>query len=522
MNKHVKGAVTLILIGGALMIGFYYLSPVLSEKEQVKTSDAAYDKGVISIGMDNFIGYFPLCSPELKSRMLKAGYLLKCVDDQAAYDKRMEGLKNGDLNFAVGTVDSLLLTGPRHGFPGTIIAVLDESKGVDAIVAREDVVKSLDTLKSRKDVKIAVTPDSPSSHLLKAVGVHFDIPMLMKKSGGWKLDANGSADALEKLLSQEASVAVLWEPDVSKALSHKGIKKILGTEQTSKLIVDILMVNRKFSESNPEAVHALLSNYFKVLKHYKDNSSALVSELSSYARLDKDQVKTVLDGINWVNLHENATEWFGASGGGRSGSYGLYDTIESTIHILMDYGDFSSNPMPDGDPRRLTYSAPLLGMYAKGAAGAITTPSKQAGRAADSVARDFKPLSSAHWSKLRDVGTLKVRPIIFIRGSARLSLEGKEQLDKAAKSLKSYPDFRIKVEGHTNPRGDAEANRKLSKSRAEAVGQYLKVTYNVDPDRILTLGLGPDSPLPKRSGESQREYYERLSRVELHMMAEVY
>jgi len=518
MNNHIKAALILVVIGAAAMAAVRYMAPALLDQKQVDTSDAAGVKGAITIGMDNFVGYFPLCSPDLKARMLTAGYLLKCVDDKASYSERMQNLKSGELNFAVGTVDSMILTGPRFDFPGTIIAVLDESKGVDAIVAREADVKNLDSLKGKNAITIAVTPDSPSSHLLKAVGVHFGIPMLMNKGGAWRQDSAGSAEALKMLLDGKVSAAVLWEPDVSKALANKEIIKILGTDQTSKLIVDILMVNRRFSEERPEAVETLLANYFKTLKYYADNQPTMIKQLADYAKIEPEQAENILKGIDWVNLHDNATKWFGVSAPGVAGAYGLFDTVEATTMILIDYGDFKSNPVPDADPRRLTLSTPLVKIFRQSMAGAINAP----GAAPKAAIAGLAQLSAEQWDRLREVGTLKVRPIIFIRGSARLSLEGKEQLDMAMEALKSYPTFRIKVEGHTNPRGDEQANQELSQKRAEAVSQYLKVTYKIEDSRLLAVGLGSGEPLVMEDGESQREYFERLSRVELHLMAEVY
>ncbi|MDH5637614.1 MAG: phosphate ABC transporter substrate-binding/OmpA family protein, partial [Nitrospinota bacterium] len=335
------------------------------------------------------------------------------------------------------------------------------------------------------------------------------------------VDADGSADALQKLLDKSVSVAVLWEPDVSRALSQKGLKKILGTDQTSKLIVDILTVNRQFSEQNPEAVETLLSNYFRSLKFYKQNESELIRQMSEYAKIEKSQAKAILKGLRWINLHDNATEWFGVSSAGAAGAYGLFDTVEATSNILIEYGDFKSSPLPDADPRRVTLSAPLVKLFQQGLAGTVDVGVKPRSGAV-SASMEFPALPDAGWAALRDVGTLKVRPILFIRGSARLSMAGKEQLDKAVEALKSYPTFRIRVEGHTNPRGDAAANKDLSRKRAEAVSQYLKVTYKMDPNRIQAAGLGPQRPLPRASGESQRAYYERLSRVELHLMAEVF
>ncbi len=524
MERNAKGPFALMIIGVVALLGYYYAEPILQEIEQRSTSDAAGDKGTITIGMDNFAGYFPLCSPVMKGKMLKSGYLLRCEDDSADYSLRMRNLSGRKIDFAVATVDSYLLTGGASDFPGTVIAVLDESKGADAIVTNEKVVKNIDALKSYTNLKLALTPDSPSDHLIKAVSSHFDIPRLKNRNGPWRVTAEGSTDALAKLKNGDANVAVLWEPDVSKALALDGYKKILGTDQTNKLIVDILLVNRKYSEENPELVKLLLSHYFRTLKRYRDNRSEFESDLASYANMDSGQVESLMKGINWVGLFENAVTWFGASQPGRPSTYGLFDTIDSTIQILIDYGDFAESPLPDGDPRRITFSEPITALFKQsGIAGKITAPvSKKGAKAINSLETDFTPLTANEWSRLKDVGTLKVRPILFQRGSGRLSLDGKKQLDKAINTLKSYPNFRVKIEGHSNPRGDAKANKELSLKRAEAVGKYLLVTYNIDPDRLLPIGLGSGRLLKQKAGEGQRGYYDRLSRVELHLVVEVY
>ena len=86
---------------------------------------------------------------------------------------------------AVTTVDSLLLNGGKENFPGTIIMVIDESSGGDAIVARKDKLASLEDLKTKSGYKIAFTAGSPSEHLLKSIAVHFDVPPLRNRQGGW-------------------------------------------------------------------------------------------------------------------------------------------------------------------------------------------------------------------------------------------------------------------------------------------------------------------------------------------------
>src|SRR5436190_5725452 len=213
---------------------FKYGWPYIQAQIDRESSDARNIKSTLVVGVDNWIGYYPLCSGELRKRMRAKGYGLQCDDDKADYPARMQRLKAGEIQFAVATVDSYLLNGPDKGFPGTIVAVIDESKGGDAIVAWKDTVATIEDLKRKPSVRIAFTPASPSEHLIRATSVHFDVTGLRGRKD-WRREANGSPDALEKLLNRQADVAVVWEPDVTRALSHPGIVKILGSEDVDKL-----------------------------------------------------------------------------------------------------------------------------------------------------------------------------------------------------------------------------------------------------------------------------------------------
>jgi ABC-type nitrate/sulfonate/bicarbonate transport system substrate-binding protein len=237
VNTHAKVAIVLVALGVFGIAGYKFGWPYVQEQIDLQTSDARDIKAKLVVGVDNWIGYFPLCSGELRKRMRAKGYSLQCEDDKADVPGRMQKLKGGSLQLAVATIDSYLLTGPDAGFPGTIIAVIDESKGGDAIVAWKNTVATIDDLKKKSSLRIAFTPASPSEHLLKATSVHFDVTHLRGRKD-WRVEASGSPDALEKLLAKKADVAVVWEPDVTRALSQPGVVKLLGSEDVDKLIVD--------------------------------------------------------------------------------------------------------------------------------------------------------------------------------------------------------------------------------------------------------------------------------------------
>ncbi len=522
MQNHTKVVGMLFLLGVALMTGYRFIEPMLNDSSQRQTSDARATKGKLVIGVDNWIGYFPLCSDEMRKRMRQSGYILKCVDDNANYEERMEKLENGEYPFAVATVDSYVLNGEKQDYPGTIVSVIDESKGGDAVVAWENKVKNLDALKANIDLKIAYTPNSPSEHLLKSMAVHFDVPYIRERKGSWKVDADGSEDALKRLINKQVDVAVLWEPDVSRALETKGVVKLLGTEDTNKLIVDVLIVNRKFSSERPEAVKTLLRNYFLTLKQFRDDKERFVAEAKKMTGLSKERTEKLLDGVEWQNLTDNAGKWFGVAGGSNS-SEGLIDAIDGAIQILVDANDFSNNPIPNEDPYRITNSQFITNLYQKGGTVTqfgvarhqqMTTPSTS------SLESVFSSLSDTQWDRLREIGTMKIRPIVFQSGIDQLSYEGKLELDKAVESLKHYQNFRVLVKGHTGLRGDKQANFRLSQQRADAVTRYLMVTYGINVNRLRAVGYGSSKPLPRKNGESSRAYSYRLPRVELVLATE--
>lgn len=517
MNKRVMGALAFVVVGILVVVGLRLARSYLQDAHQRQTSDAQSLNGKVTIAVDNWVGYVPLCSAEMKQRLRQAGWLLQCQDDRADYAQRMQRLRDGEVDFAVATVDAYLLNAAPLDFPGVIVAVLDESRGGDAIVARRDRVASLDDLKGQNGLKVALTPNSPSHHLARAAAAHFDVPELLPCGSG-RIETDGSAAALKKLLSGRADVAVLWEPDVSRAVDHQELVKLLGTEDTARLIVDILVVNRRFSQAQPGIVSQVLSDYFKVLKSFRDQPESLHHAIVTATGLPRSSVAAMLKGVVWTNLTENCWQWFGIAAPGETAADGLIGTIEATTRILAQHGE--AVLLPDGDPYRLIRSQYLEDLYLKGGPGTVTE--RRATDMVASLAAPFTPLDDASWQTMRPVGTLKLEPIIFQRSTAELSFIEQRKLDAAVARLQHYPNFRVVLKGHTGLRGDPGANAELSQQRAARVAEYLTSRYRVDPNRLRVVGMGGREPLPRGSGESERAYNIRLSRVEFLLVTEVY
>ena len=523
MKKNTMLVVGFIILAVLVIPAVKYLLPVLHKKVQVATSDAKDVKGKITIAYDDWIGYYPLISSRMKKFARSEGYILDGVNDGADYPARMQALKEGKYDFAVVTVDSYILNAVPVDFPGTIIAVLDESKGDDAMVAYTNLVKNLDSFQDGFNGSIGYTSGSPSEHLLKALPVHFNVPGLKNLPERQRVKTKDSQEALGLLRDKKVRVAVLWEPNVSKALQIPGVGRIIGTESMSKVIVDILVVNREFASKYPERVDFLLRTYFRTLKFYTDEQEELKKDIHTELKLTDDSIQKMLDGVAWVNLSENCHSWFGLSGPGQVAEQGLVDTIDSTVSILVESGDFKSNPLPDKDPYRIMNSQFIQEIYKNGIQNGFAALVSPGGtNATAALAHSFKPLSDAQWDKLHAVGSIRVEPIVFQTGLANLDVEQKEKLDTAMERLKHYPSFRILVGGHTSLSGDPDANKNLSQQRAEAVARYLTVTYSLDENRIKSVGYGGEKPLPRERDESDRAYGYRLPRVQISLLEETF
>lgn len=517
MNRTVIGAILLFILITLGAVAVKFITPFIEESRLKSTSDSAKVKGKIRIDLDNWIGYFPLRSREMKKLLHQQGYNLEVTDDNADYSARIKRLDDGKADFSVATVDSYVLNGIQENYPGTIIMVIDESKGGDAILARKDSVSSLDSLKG-KSVKVAFTPDSPSHHLAKAASDHFGITALLP-TGDNLIKTDGSSAACDKLLSGKTDVAICWEPDVSRALENDGVIKLLGTEDTQRLIVDILIVNRKFADKEADVVDLFLNTYFKVLKKYRDDPALLKKHVKKETGLQDKMVESMLKGVSWVNFSENCDTWYGISAPGESSDEGLVDTIDSTVSILTNTGDFSASPIPDNDPYRLINSSFLESIFNKRFSG-FTKPGSNKAVSVNTLGAAFSKLPEKQWNSLKEVGTLKIEPVSFQSGSSELDLLGKEVIDRMAERLKHYPNFRILIKAHTGTKGDKKANLELSQKRADSVDRYLMVTYGIDQNRTHAVGYGGTQPLKKQQGESRRAWSYRLPRVEFSLVRE--
>ncbi len=102
-----------------------------------------------------------------------------------------------------------------------------------------------------------------------------------------------------------------------------------------------------------------------------------------------------------------------------------------------------------------------------------------------------------------------VENILFSSGNATIRAESYPDLNRLARLLIENQDVRIEVSGHTDNVGSATLNKRLSRSRAQAVKNYL-VSQGVDGNRIEFEGYGFDKPIAPNTTPQGREANRRV------------
>jgi outer membrane protein OmpA-like peptidoglycan-associated protein len=104
--------------------------------------------------------------------------------------------------------------------------------------------------------------------------------------------------------------------------------------------------------------------------------------------------------------------------------------------------------------------------------------------------------------------------INFDTGKATIKPESQAIIDEIAIALKSKKQLKVKLEGHTDNVGNADANKKLSDDRAKAVMAAI-VAKGIDKGRLSAQGFGLEKPIADNNTEAGRAKNRRVELVKV-------
>jgi len=103
--------------------------------------------------------------------------------------------------------------------------------------------------------------------------------------------------------------------------------------------------------------------------------------------------------------------------------------------------------------------------------------------------------------------------IHFEFGKAKIQRRSYPLLDQVAATLKAHPEIKkLRIEGHTDSRGSAAYNQRLSQRRAQAVVNYL-VRRNIARDRLVAKGFGESRPIASNKTAKGRAQNRRVEMI---------
>jgi outer membrane protein OmpA-like peptidoglycan-associated protein len=484
-----------VLVGPIAAFWFLLREPGLADKGKAYVSPKgtpAKPKGTpIKLALDSFSGYCVFRSAAFKEKLAERKLSLVCSDDGADYSRRMQSIKRGDTPYAVFTIDALINQTPREAEPpATIVMVIDETRGADAMVAYEAGVPTLNAMNSPW-AKVVLVPDSPSETLLRFVRSQFNLNELPNDRKQYVVTAQTAEQVYQQFVNArptEPTAYVLWEPYVTLALKEKGAKRLIDSSRFKGMIVDVLVVQTAYLRNHPDEVKSVVRAYLEVLHEAQNTDDGLTRMVKLDAEIINEprvaaNAEAVVKGIWWKNTMENYAHFGLLPEVQAAGVQQLYEMIKN-ITALLEHTKHKDEPNPglnrldklfdDGILRQLSGQRPRPFNFDEGL------------RKED----DGSAIAAMDWTKLKEVGQLKVADVPFTL-TGKLQPEAEEALAELARNLEQWPNYYLRIEGNTTSEGDPEDNTRKAQQRAETVKHYLVEQFKIPAARLQARGNEP-------------------------------
>ncbi|MBN1962144.1 MAG: OmpA family protein [Deltaproteobacteria bacterium] len=204
---------------------------------------------------------------------------------------------------------------------------------------------------------------------------------------------------------------------------------------------------------------------------------------------DKDNILDVDD--QCPNESENLNQWQDEDGcldeiPDKDGD-GILDNVDQCVDAPEDKDGFQDEDgCPDSDN------------------DADTVPDKLDNCPNEPGSVAFQGCKAKQWVKLEGDKIEIKKKIFFESGSGKIQSRSFELIDNIAKVLLDHPEIElVRIEGHTDNKGPAKHNKKLSQSRADAVLSYL-IKKGIPSKRLMAVGYGSERPIvPNKTAKNR-------------------
>lgn len=318
-----------------------------------------------------------------------------------------------------------------------------------------------------------------------------------------------------KLTGERRSVQVTgtatWTPGDIKVVTEcskpgskcAGIASVASTLEYRWMMPQAIIGNKQWMEKNPEIVQNYLAAVFEGGEIVRNDDSALRKAAGFNAKVfnegDADYWAKAFKGysINGVPVGGSTTNGLGDN----AFLFGLNGNDNVYKRVYTVYGNLDKGYYPDVMPTLLPYEQAVDTRYLEALLANAKTVTK-----AD--VPTFTPEAP------KTTVARKAYNIEFQSGKTSFTPEAAAVLDDLLNQL-SLSGMMVQINGHTDNVGNADANMKLSKARAEAVKNWLmsNASSTFPSERVSTRGYGDSVPVADNKSAAGRAQNRRVEIV---------
>jgi outer membrane protein OmpA-like peptidoglycan-associated protein len=384
----------------------------------------------------------------------------------------------------------------NSGHDGKVVMLIANTRGGDAIIAKDQGIRSVEDLAGKSVALLQYTP----SHGLLIDAIENSSLSAKKKQSIKMVFINadeGTAGVRAAYESGKVDAAVLWDPDLSLAAKQNS-HVVYSTKTATNLIYDVMICDQRVinNDAGKKAIQSLVSGWMDATliaeKDLDQATDVIIKNEKMFELLAKDQgkpfVKSLFNNVDMTGLEDNA-RILGMAGGTNHYErvYKQFDGVYRAAGALANPKSPVINPQDSID-----YS------FIKN----LLANNSQAAQAAAAPTETFtsQGLQSASQNKAAITKPVAVR---FDTGSFELSQRAKKQIDdQMVPFIENNGKAYIEISGNTDSSGSDGVNKPLSQKRAAVVVDYLVKQWDFPVSRFKVTGNGSAKPICNEANPS--------------------
>ncbi len=434
---------------------------------------AGHAPGIVANG-----GFDPGAATSLYKKKYGLDVQFLLIEDPVA---KLNAFIKGDVDVMWDTVDNWANEASKlaeQGFAAKSILQQDWSRGGDGIVSLKDIT-SIEGLKGKK---IATTRFTPS---------HFFLLYMLAQSGLSTEDRNEiernlvytdeAPKAAAAFKAKRVDAAVTWEPDLSGAVAARENEAhiLVSTTAATHVIADTLVARQQVIDEAPKSLQDFVAGWFDGISVMGEDPKGTNAIVGKALKLSEDDVSGMLSGLKLTPFADNAVFY------GLGGNKPYFNQLFDAAFIIWRKKGVVSKAVDAKDYFDSRFVAALADQY-KGQS------------VSDGFAFKEKP-------KVSDRAIVnKSLSIHFTTNSDEIMPGSYFTLDTLGDTMMAFGNTYLQVEGNTDARGSAGANKTLSQRRAESVKRYLVKNFNIPEERFVAVGRGSENPIAPNTTEDGR------------------